>query len=145
MEDGRKWQVEEKGRGGEGREEGRGKAAKEAGISGWDWTGTLYPKTLSPQRFHLIRHSTKHISYSMPHAKDLRIELVNEMPKHHHSRADPNRGLSVHTPVALVQRKNSGKTEGRKDEWEGSLEKTKKKNHKTQSETSSKKMKKWCN
>lgn len=113
-------------RGGEGKGEERGgvKAAEEAWTSGWDWTGTLYPKTLSPQRFHLIRHSTKHISYSMPHAKDLRIELVNEMPKYHHSRADPNRGLSDHTPVALVQRKNSGKTERRKDEWEGSLDKT---------------------
>lgn len=89
------------------------KAAEQAGTSGWDWTGTLCPQTPSPQRFHLIRHSTKHISYSMPHDKDLRIELVSEMPKYHHSRADPNRvGRPITHQLHLCKEKIQGRPRG---------------------------------
>lgn len=61
----RRGRGEKKKRREEEREERKEKMAGDAETPDWDWTGTLHPKALSSQRFHLILHSAKPIRHDI--------------------------------------------------------------------------------
>lgn len=113
------------------RGEMRGQLKKQGFQTGLAWDPA--PQSTLPQRFHLIWHSTKHISYHvlwpmLQRPRTLRIELVNEMPRCHHSRAQMLTQI-VYCPITNQWLLCKGIIQGRqerKGKWEGSLEKTKK-------------------